>query len=169
MKFAHKLLYHCDELTLTGWVISQRLLGDAFVEAPFHGQNLVRRTKFALILIKRGTSPSSSTARQRQNCLPAMTTAISSRCHRDVGRGVPRPVPARTTARTCRPVVLVIDGPEAGRRKAAGDRNQPIHSMCGSLRGTGAAGAFGQPTMMGATGTQSAGRPSAALPCAVLR
>src|SRR5208282_589068 len=42
---AHKLLNHCDELTLMRWAISQRLLGDAFVEARFHGQNLVRRTK----------------------------------------------------------------------------------------------------------------------------
>jgi Molybdopterin-binding domain of aldehyde dehydrogenase len=33
------------------------------------------------------TSPSSSTARHSQNCRPAIVTAISSRCHCDVGRG----------------------------------------------------------------------------------
>ena len=33
------------------------------------------------------TSPSSSTARQSQNCVPAIITAISSTCHVDVGRG----------------------------------------------------------------------------------
>jgi hypothetical protein len=33
------------------------------------------------------TSPSSSTARQSQNCVPAIITAISSKCHLDVGRG----------------------------------------------------------------------------------
>jgi hypothetical protein len=32
------------------------------------------------------TSPSSSTARQSQNRQPAITTAISSRCHHDIDR-----------------------------------------------------------------------------------
>jgi len=33
------------------------------------------------------TSPPSSAARQSQNCRPAVVTAISSRCHREGGRG----------------------------------------------------------------------------------
>jgi hypothetical protein len=49
----------------------------------FHGRSLV-----APPLDKKvETSPSSSTARQSQNCRPAIVTAISSRCQRAVGRG----------------------------------------------------------------------------------
>jgi hypothetical protein len=51
------------------------------------------------------TSPSSSTARQSQNCRPAITTAISSRCQRPVRRCVDSEAPGRRAARTSRLIV----------------------------------------------------------------
>ena len=50
-------------------------------EEPPQSQDFVQRDS------RSRTSPSSSTARQSQNCRPAIATAISSRCQRDVGRG----------------------------------------------------------------------------------
>src|ERR1019366_10641261 len=41
--------------------------------------------------------------------------------------------------------------------------------ISGSLRGTAAGGAFGYPTMMGATGTQDSGSPSCRLPAGVFK
>ena len=47
------------------------------------------RIRFTAVSRSR-TSPSSSMARQSQNCRPAIATAISSRCQPDVGRGCRR-------------------------------------------------------------------------------
>ena len=73
------------------------------------------------------TSPSSSTARQSQNCSPAMITAISSRCQRKVGRGRP----ARKFLREPRPKLQ-----DPSSHRLVGDIQPALSQHIGHLRST---------------------------------
>jgi hypothetical protein len=71
------------------------------------------------------TSPSSSTARQSQNCRPAIVTAISSRCQREVGRGRRRRSSRANNGPNITPSTLTKNLPSNRRRDR---RKYPPHS-----------------------------------------
>jgi hypothetical protein len=56
-----------------------------------------------------------------------------------------------------------------GLRRRCGAADQPTQRISGSFRATGAGMVVGYPTMIGATGTHVAGRPSTAFPSGVFR